>query len=272
VNLANLDLDTLRSFAVAHDLGGFAQAADRLGRTPAAISLQMKRLQDELGIPLFRKSGRGLALTEAGETTLRYARQILALNDELLDTMHGASLAGLVRIGCPQDFATILPGVLSQFRALYPRMQIELRIEGNAALADAVEKSQLDVALAIGQADRATSKRIGEVGLVRIASETFTPASGEPLPIAVLGPQCIFRKCVVQVLRKLRSLIELPQLVQVWMVCGLHFSQASELPRALPSLFQKASFAQKHSSIFLLLEFYRSHCIAIQRRTLRPFG
>ncbi len=202
MNLANLDLDTLRSFAVAHDLGGFAQAADRLGRTPAAISLQMKRLQDELGIPLFRKSGRGLALTEAGETALRYARQILALNDELLDTMHGASLAGLVRIGCPQDFATILPGVLSQFRALYPHMQIELRIEGNAALADAVEKSQLDVALAIGQADRATSKKIGEVGLVWIASETFTPASSEPLPIAVLGPQCIFRKCVVQSLEK----------------------------------------------------------------------
>ena len=63
----NLDLDTLRTFAVAHDLGGLAQAAEQLGRTPSAISLQMKRLQDELGVPLFRKRGRGLALTEAGE-------------------------------------------------------------------------------------------------------------------------------------------------------------------------------------------------------------
>src|ERR1700740_1520609 len=65
--LTNLDLDTLRTFSVAHDLGGLAQAAERLGRTPSAISLQMKRLQDELGTPLFRKRGRGLALTEAGE-------------------------------------------------------------------------------------------------------------------------------------------------------------------------------------------------------------
>ena len=120
----------------------------------------MKRLQDELGMPLFRKNGRGLSLTEAGETTLSYARRILSLNDELLDAMHGTSAAGLVRIGCPQDFATILPGVLSQFTALYPRMQIELRIEGNAALADAVGKSQLDMALMIGHEDRAMAKRI----------------------------------------------------------------------------------------------------------------
>jgi DNA-binding transcriptional LysR family regulator len=202
VNLTNLDLDTLRTLATAHDLGGFAQAANRLGRTPAAISLQMKRLQDELGHPLFRKNGRGLALTEAGETTLSYARRILALNDELLDTMQGASLAGVVRIGCPQDFGTILPDVLSQFRALYPRMQIELHIDGNAALADAVERSQLDVALVIGHDDRVMATRIGEIRLAWIASESFTPRPGDPLPISVLGPQCAFRKCIVQRLEK----------------------------------------------------------------------
>jgi len=198
VNLTNLDLDTLRTLATAHDLGGFAQAANRLGRTPAAISLQMKRLQEELGIPLFRKNGRGLTLTEAGETTLRYARHILALNDELLDVMNGASMAGIVRIGCPQDFAAALPKVLSSFGTLYPRMQIELRIEGNAALADAVEKSQLDVALVIGHADRAMAKEIGEVRLVWIAAEDFKPPTEGPLPICVLGPQCSFRKSVVQ--------------------------------------------------------------------------
>ena len=198
MNLTNLDLDTLRTLATAHDLGGFAQAAERLGRTPAAISLQMKRLQDELGIPLFRKNGRRLSLTEAGETTLGYARRILLLNDELVDTMQGASLAGIVRIGCPQDFAFILPSVLSQFAALYPRMQVELRIEGNAALADAVERSQLDLALVIGHEDCATAKSIGEVQLSWIAAQSFTPSANEPLAISVLGPQCAFRKCLVE--------------------------------------------------------------------------
>src|SRR6516225_10929187 len=122
----NLDLDTLRAFAVAHDCGGLAQAAEQLGRTPSAISLQMKRLQDDLGVPLFRKRGRGLALTETGVVALNYARRILALHDELLETMQGANVAGHIRIGCPQDFAAILPSVLSHFSSLYPRMQIEL--------------------------------------------------------------------------------------------------------------------------------------------------
>ena len=115
----NLDLDTLRTLVVAHDLGGLAQAADRLGRTPSAISLQMKRLQDDLETELFRKRGRGLVLTEAGEVALTYARRILAMHDELLDTIHGGSLAGNIRIGCPQDFASFLPSVLSQFNTLY---------------------------------------------------------------------------------------------------------------------------------------------------------
>lgn len=203
MNPTNLDLDTLRTLATAHDLGGFAQAAHRLGRTPAAISLQMKRLQSELGVPLFRKNGRGLSLTEYGETTLIYGRRILALNDELLETIQGASLEGVLRLGCPQDFAAILPGVLSQFSAIYPRMRMELRVEGNGALADAIEKNQLDIALIIGHADRARSKTIGKVHLVWIASETFVPPAGEPLPIAVLGPQCAFRKCMIERLEQI---------------------------------------------------------------------
>lgn len=194
----NLDLDTLRTFSVAHDLGGLAQAAEHLGRTPSAISLQMKRLQDDLGTSLFRKRGRGLALTEAGEVALTYARRILAMHDELQDTMQGAKLAGHIRIGCAQDFAPILPSVLSHFASLYPQMQVELFIEGNAALADAIEKARIDLAIVIGHEDRATAQTVGQIDLVWIASSAFAPPQEQPLPLAVLGPQCAFRKCAIQ--------------------------------------------------------------------------
>lgn len=196
--LTNLDLDTLRTFAVAHDLGGLAQAAERLGRTPSAISLQMKRLQEELGTAVFRKRGRGLALTEAGEVALVYARRMLALNDELVETMQGAHVAGHIRVGCTVDFATILPSVLSRFAALYPRMQVELRMEGNAALAEAVEGAQIDVAVVIGHAERAAARTVGELDVVWIASEGFAPPHDQPLPLAVLGPQCIFRRRLME--------------------------------------------------------------------------
>jgi DNA-binding transcriptional LysR family regulator len=194
----NLDLDTLRTFAVAHELGSLARAAEQLGRTPSAISLQMKRLQDDLGIALFRKRGRKLALTEAGVVALDYARRVLALHDELLDTMQGANLAGHVRVGSSQDFAAILPAVLSHFTSLYPRMQIELRIEGNAALADAIEASQIDLAILVGHEDRAAAQTIGRLDLVWIAASGFVPPRDQPLPLAALGPQCAFRKRAIE--------------------------------------------------------------------------
>jgi DNA-binding transcriptional LysR family regulator len=196
----NLDLDTLRTLSVTHDLGGLAQAAERLARTPSAISLQMKRLQNDLGTPLFRKRGRSLALTEAGEVALAYARRILALNDELLDNMQGANLAGHIRIGCPQDFAPILPSVLSHFVSFYPRMQLELLIEGNGALADAIDKSRIDLAVVIGHEDRAAAEIAGQLDIGWIASATFAPPQGKPLPLAVLGPQCVFRRRAIQYL------------------------------------------------------------------------
>lgn len=198
---ANLNLDTLRTLVTACDLGGFGQAADRLGRTPSAVSLQMKKLQEDVGSSLFRKEGRRLALTEAGEIVLRYSRRMLELNDELLDTVRGAALAGTVRLGFSQDFAeTILPQVLTGFTALYPLVQIELRIDGNAALVDAVEAGQLDVVLAIGHDRKPTAQRVGELQLVWIAGKGFSRRSDQVLPLVMLGPQCMFRQQALAVL------------------------------------------------------------------------
>jgi len=194
----NLDLDILRTLVVAHDRGGFAQAAEFLGRTPSAISLQMKRLQESLAVPIFRKRGRGLALTEAGEAALSYARRILALNDELVNTLQGANLAGHIRLGCPQDFAALLPSILSQFTSLYPRMQIELHIEGNAALLEAIDQSRIDLAIIIGEGAAANSHHVGRLDLLWIASSAFVTSHGQPLPLAVLGPQCMFRRRAIQ--------------------------------------------------------------------------
>jgi DNA-binding transcriptional LysR family regulator len=201
MNVTTLDLDTLRTLVTADDLHGYAQAADRLGRTPSAISLQMKRLQAEVGATLFRKKGRGVALTEAGEVVLRYGRRMLELNDELLATIRGASVAGRVSLGCSQDFAeTVLPSVLAQFAELYPLVQMEVRIEGNAALVDAVENGRLDLALAVGQAQRPTAQALGELPLVWIAGPGFRPREDQRLPLVLLGPQCAFRKEAIRAL------------------------------------------------------------------------
>src|SRR5262249_14332587 len=155
---------------------------------------------EQLGVPLFRKRGRGLALTEAGVVADAYARRILQLNDELLETLQGARLAGHVRIGCPQDIASVLPPVLARFASLYPRTQVELHIEGNAALVDSIDNGRLDLAVVIGHEDRPDVQTIGWLDVVWIAAPTFRPPHKQPLPLAMLGPQCSFRKCAVRAL------------------------------------------------------------------------
>jgi len=78
----NLDIDFLRTLVSAEDLGGMNRAAEHVGRSQSAVSQQMRKLEQKLGHRLFRKQGRGLELTEAGELLLNYARRMLALNDE----------------------------------------------------------------------------------------------------------------------------------------------------------------------------------------------
>jgi len=87
---------------------------------------------------------------------------------------------------------------LSQFTKLYPLVQMEVRIEGNAALVEAVQKNQLDLALAVGQAEHPTAEILGELQLVWIAGQEFTCRLDQPLPLVLLGPQCAFRKEAIQ--------------------------------------------------------------------------
>jgi DNA-binding transcriptional LysR family regulator len=253
MNLRTIDLDTVRALIVAHDLGGYGKAAARLGRTPSAISLQMKRLQEDLGAEVFRKSGRQVELTEAGEIVLRVGRRMLALNDELLHTIQGASLAGTVRLGCSQDFAeVVLPQALSQFSKYYPLVQMEVRIEGNAALVEAIETEQLDVALVVGHADRPSAEVLGELDLVWIRGRQFSAPDREPLPLVLLGPQCAFRKQAIRSLDRAgirwRIAAVSPSLAGIWASAlgglGVTARSALGLPAKLVSAAQMFDLPQ----------------------------
>src|SRR4051794_12027213 len=103
MRFTNLDMDALRSFATGVELGSFARAADRLGRSTSAISAQLKKLEEQAGIPLVRKAGRGLTPTDGGEALLSYARRLLELNDEAVGAVRGVELEGWIRLGLQVD-------------------------------------------------------------------------------------------------------------------------------------------------------------------------
>ncbi len=143
------DLDVLRSFVAGMELGSFAKAAERLGRSTSAVSAQLKKLEEQAATPIFRKSGRGLALTEAGETMLGYARRLIELNDEAASAIRDVELEGWGRLGLQEDFGeTVLPDVLGRFARAHPKVRIEARIANSRELAERIVSGRLDIALA----------------------------------------------------------------------------------------------------------------------------
>jgi len=225
MKLANIDLGWLRTLVVTQELGGFGRAAGPLGRTPSAISLQMKRLQDEVGVPLFRHEGRRTLLTEQGEIAVRYARRLLELNDEMVDTLRGASLTGAVRIGFAQDFVdAVLPLALARFNSLYPLVRLEVKVERNAWLESEIEAGRLDVALTLGNPKRPTGKKIGELPLAWIAGPGFKAKEDEPLPLALFEEPCVFRRHATDALdgvgRSWRVAMTSPSVAGLWAAVG----------------------------------------------------
>jgi DNA-binding transcriptional LysR family regulator len=200
MRLTNLDMDALRSFVTGMEAGSFARAADRLGRSTSAVSAQLKKLEEQAGVTLLRKSGRGLMLTDSGEALLSYARRLLDLNDEAVSAVRGVELEGWIRFGLQEDFGeTVLPQVLGRFARAHPRVRIEGRIARNGELNERIASGQLDLALAWdeGAPSAAIADRIAAIPLCWLGAADREPvwlADGrEPLPLAALEAPCLLR-------------------------------------------------------------------------------
>jgi DNA-binding transcriptional LysR family regulator len=200
------DLDVLRSFVTGIELGSFAKAADRLGRSTSAISTQLQKLEGQAGTPLLRKAGRGLALTEAGETMLAYARRLLDLNDEAATAVHGLELEGWIRLGMQEDFGeSLLPEVLGRFARANPKVRIEARVVRNVELIDRVLSGRLDLALAWSpESPTPYRETVAEVPMCWIGSADgeigWSASSGDPVPLASFEAPCLIRSAATEAL------------------------------------------------------------------------
>jgi DNA-binding transcriptional LysR family regulator len=209
----NLPTDLLRSFAAIVDSGSMLRATERVFVTQSALSLQMKRLEETLQAPLFRRDGRRLSLTPAGETLLGYAREILSTNDRAVSALTGDVLAGPARVGLVQDFAeTLLTGVLSHFARLNGETQLQVRVGGSAELLDLLSADRLDVVLCMGPHDDPAALKIAP--MVWLGDPAL--AELDVLPLAVLETPCRFRDAALAALdaagRRYRIVLETPSL------------------------------------------------------------
>jgi DNA-binding transcriptional LysR family regulator len=218
-----LDLDVLRSFVLGIELGSFAKAADRLGRSTSAISAQLKKLEEQIGAAVLRKSGRGMVLTPDGEILFGYAKRLLALNDEAVAAVQDDQLHGSVRLGLQEDFgAQLLTETLGRFARAHPYIQIEVRVARNAELLDLVNAGRLDLALAWDSGQRtAHSQYIAELPLSWIGLETgVSHDGGQPVPLVAFDAPCLMRSAACQALEQAdiawRVAFTSPSLSSIW--------------------------------------------------------
>lgn len=202
--MTHLDLDVLQTFVSGIELGSFSRAADRHGRSTSAVSAQLKKLEEQVGAPVVKKAGRGLALTPTGEIVFSYAKRLLALNDAAIVAASGARLGGKVRVGFQEDFGEgVLTDILGDFTRAQSAVIVEARIARNAELESAVQRSQLDMALLWQTNTGSLQNELGKIPLHWIGSAERVAeclAAGQPLPLALFDAPCILRTRALEAL------------------------------------------------------------------------
>jgi DNA-binding transcriptional LysR family regulator len=187
--MRGIPIDILRAFVAVVEAKGFTRAAEELGRTQPTISLQVKRLEELVEAPLFRKGGR-FELSPVGEVCFDYGKRLLRLHDDMLDELGRNNTNVAIRIGMPSEFAPILAPRLNELRAdAQAATTFEVIVDSSQALSAAFRQNALDVAFIVGTGESEPSRVEQWRGRLRWFGKTFEDEQNDrPLPL-VLPPQ-----------------------------------------------------------------------------------
>ncbi|HEV2558976.1 MAG TPA: LysR substrate-binding domain-containing protein [Microvirga sp.] len=196
-----LDIDQLRTFVAIADTGSFTRAADIVHKTQSAVSMQMKRLEERIGKPIFERDGRLSKLTDEGERLLDYARRIVRLNAECIASFADNELVGRVRLGLPDDYADrYLPEILARFSASNPKAEVTVVCEPSPNLIDRVQNGDLDLAIITHVDRRGPSEIVRVEQLLWVSSSRHAVHEEAPLPLALGRPTCDWRHSATEAL------------------------------------------------------------------------
>ncbi|WP_422765282.1 LysR substrate-binding domain-containing protein [Pseudomonas maioricensis] len=191
-NYPSIDTELLRTFVAIADHGGFTRAGEAVNRTQSAVSMQMKRLEDDiLQRSLFQRDGRNVSFTAEGQVLLGYARRILKLHSEVFNTLREPHMVGRVKIGTPDDYVMrFLPGILSRFAQAYPLIQIEVHCESSSAL---LQRQDMDLSIVTCRPGTETGQILRQEHFVWAEAVGFCPHEQTPMPIAMFNSDCFCR-------------------------------------------------------------------------------
>ena len=190
-----LDTDQLRSFLAIVDSGSFTRAAERVHKTQSAVSMHIRRLEEQLGCALFVKYGRGARLTAEGESLIEYARRMIQIEAGAFAALSRKGLRGAARLGIPDDYAeSFLAEILARFYRRHPLVEVSVVCEGSVDLAAQVSAGALELALVTDHPGLHGFELLREEPLVWVAAERFRVEDGTPVPVALGGASCLWRQ------------------------------------------------------------------------------
>ncbi|MCB1517760.1 MAG: LysR family transcriptional regulator [Hyphomicrobiaceae bacterium] len=198
-----LDLDQLQTFCAIADCGSFTEAARRVNKTQSAVSMQIKRLEERLGVSLFVRDGRSISVTTEGSELYARARRMLRINAEIIDLFSNEDLAGSIRIGVPDDYAVrLLPVILSQFQITNPKIMVDVMCMSSETLLQGMHSGKFDLIVFTQGTNDEYGEHFRTERMHWVGSETGEAYKQDPLPLAC-GPQtCCWRKSALDALTR----------------------------------------------------------------------
>jgi DNA-binding transcriptional LysR family regulator len=199
----DIDIALLRAFVAVVETGSVTGAAALLNLTQAAVSQQLKRLEELFGTELFERHHKRLALKPNGERLIAHAQRLIGLNDEVCGAMSAPAYEGEVRLGVPTDIVgTFLPPILKGFDKAWPRVRVQLKCSTTPQLLDALQHGNIDMTLTTEQRCRAHGETLMEDDLVWVGAINGTAHLRNPLPVSLGRETCEFRPSVLKALRE----------------------------------------------------------------------
>jgi DNA-binding transcriptional LysR family regulator len=189
--MRHLDTDSLETLVTIVDRDGFTAAGEALGKTQAAVSVIVSRLEARLGKRLLERSRKGVSPTPAGEVLIGYARRILSLEDEALAAIIGNEAEGRVRLAVPDDFLDFMVApLIGAFSKRFPRVQLEMRCDLSFRLEPMLERGEVDLAIITRDPARPLGERLKHEPRVWCAARDHRPELIDPVPLAMFPEGC----------------------------------------------------------------------------------
>lgn len=197
-----LNLDAARTFVAICETGSFRRAAARVNRSPSAVSLQVGKLEEQLGVRLLHRDARRVRLTRQGEVLLGFARRLVGISDEAMAVFHGSPLSGVLRLAAPHDLGfSLVPALLQRLAETHPRIRVDVRLDSSETVQRLFMEGDANLAL-FNEAStpQIPARDLFSEKLLWMMRDGGCAVEQEPLPLAVAAIGCAWRDAALRAL------------------------------------------------------------------------